>query len=160
MVQVSDSGRTPKTERGRRTRNKLLEAAEIEFGESDDSDDYAVGSAGIREIVGAWIERPRESFAAARYGAVLDDEEQRRRYLIKSLLQREGLSRAAYRAAFGSAVDEDFGVELAQLVEHDLHVEREGTIVPTTRGLEWADAIAPWLYSEAVRAASRDFELR
>ena len=33
-------------------------------------------------------------------------------------------------------------------------------IVPTTRGLEWADAIAPWLYSEAVRAASRDFELR
>ena len=33
MVQVSDSGRIPKTERGRRTRNKLLEAAEIEFGE-------------------------------------------------------------------------------------------------------------------------------
>ncbi len=33
MVQVSDSERIPKTERGRRTRNKLLEAAEIEFGE-------------------------------------------------------------------------------------------------------------------------------
>lgn len=33
MVQVSDSSRIPKTERGRRTRNKLLEAAEIEFGE-------------------------------------------------------------------------------------------------------------------------------
>ena len=33
MVQLSDSGRTPKTERGRRTRDKLLEAAEIEFGE-------------------------------------------------------------------------------------------------------------------------------
>ena len=33
MVQVSDSKRTPKTERGRRTRDKLLEAAEREFGE-------------------------------------------------------------------------------------------------------------------------------
>ena len=33
MVQVSDSDRIPKTERGRRTRGKLLEAAEIEFGE-------------------------------------------------------------------------------------------------------------------------------
>ncbi len=33
MNQVSSSQKVPKTERGRRTRNKLLEAAEIEFGE-------------------------------------------------------------------------------------------------------------------------------
>lgn len=33
MNQVSSSQKAPKTERGRRTRNKLLEAAEIEFGE-------------------------------------------------------------------------------------------------------------------------------
>ena len=33
MNQVSNLERVPKTERGRRTRNKLLEAAEIEFGE-------------------------------------------------------------------------------------------------------------------------------
>ena len=33
MNQVSSSQKTPKTERGRKTRNKLLEAAEIEFGE-------------------------------------------------------------------------------------------------------------------------------
>ena len=33
MNQVSDPGRVPKTARGRRTRDKLLEAAEIEFGE-------------------------------------------------------------------------------------------------------------------------------
>jgi len=31
--QVSSYGRLPKTERGRKTRNRLLEAAEIEFGE-------------------------------------------------------------------------------------------------------------------------------
>lgn len=33
MNQVSSSNKAPKTERGRRTRNKLLEAAEVEFGE-------------------------------------------------------------------------------------------------------------------------------
>jgi AcrR family transcriptional regulator len=33
MNQVSGSQKAPKTARGRRTRNKLLEAAEIEFGE-------------------------------------------------------------------------------------------------------------------------------
>ncbi len=32
MNQVSSHGRIPKTERGRRTRNRLLEAAEVEFG--------------------------------------------------------------------------------------------------------------------------------
>ncbi len=32
MNQVSGRGRIPKTERGRKTRNRLLEAAEIEFG--------------------------------------------------------------------------------------------------------------------------------
>jgi AcrR family transcriptional regulator len=33
MNQVSSSRKTPKTARGKRTRNKLLDAAEIEFGE-------------------------------------------------------------------------------------------------------------------------------
>jgi len=33
MNQVSSSNKTPKTERGKRTRKKLLKAAEIEFGE-------------------------------------------------------------------------------------------------------------------------------
>ena len=33
MNQVSSYGRRPKTDRGRKTRNRLLEAAEIEFGE-------------------------------------------------------------------------------------------------------------------------------
>ena len=33
MVQVSSSGRNPKTSRGRKTRRKILDAAEAEFGE-------------------------------------------------------------------------------------------------------------------------------
>lgn len=49
MVQVSNSSRIPKTERGRRTRNKLLEAAEIEFGEKGY---HEAGISGITQRAG------------------------------------------------------------------------------------------------------------
>ncbi len=123
------------------------------------SEDWAVGSAGIREIVGAWIERPPAQFREARYGIELCGEERRRRWLIQSLLQIEGLSVSDYRARFGTDARADFA-ELDELLEHGLLVERDDRLLPSDRGLEWADAIAPWLYSESVRAASREFELR
>lgn len=151
------------------------------------SEDWAVGNASIKEIVGSWIARSDESFAVARYGIELDRDEQRRRWLIQSLLQREGLSLSEYQRRFGSAawlpdhVDHvehaeyrgysgryglphvehgDFGDELAQLCAHELLELQGDHLRPTVRGLEWADAIAPWLYSESVRAASGEFELR
>lgn len=124
------------------------------------SEDWAVGSDEVREIVAAWIARSDESFAVARYGIELDGAEQRRRWLIQSLLQREGLSLADYQRRFSSSVWADFADELGQLCEHGLLEHADERVTPTDRGLEWADAIAPWLYSESVRAASREFELR
>ena len=123
------------------------------------ADDWAVGSAGIREIIAAWIERSDAELGQARYGIELDADEQRRRWLIQSLLQIDGLDRAGYRVRFSSEAGEDFP-ELAELVAHGLLEESGERLIPSDRGLEWADAIAPWLYSDAVRAASRDFELR
>jgi oxygen-independent coproporphyrinogen-3 oxidase len=123
------------------------------------SDDWAVGSAGIREIVGSWIDRSRAELGEARYGIELDGAEQRRRWLIQSLLQTAGLSVPEYRARFGTEARADF-VELDDLLAHELLEDSGDSLIPTDRGLEWADAIAPWLYSESVRAASRDFELR
>jgi oxygen-independent coproporphyrinogen-3 oxidase len=124
------------------------------------SEDWAVGNASIRDIVGAWIERSDASFSVARHGIELDGDEQRRRWLIQSLLQREGLSLAEYQRRFASSAWEDFADELEQLCAHGLLEHADERVTPTERGLEWADAIAPWLYSEAVRAASREFELR
>jgi oxygen-independent coproporphyrinogen III oxidase len=123
------------------------------------ADDWAVGSAGIREIVAAWIQRSQAELGQARYGITLDGDEQRRRWLIQSLLQIDGLERQAYRERFASEPDDDFA-ELAELVAHGLLIDEGPRLVPSERGLEWADAIAPWLYSEPVRAASREFELR
>jgi len=123
------------------------------------SDDWAVGSASIREIVAAWIDRSSAQLREARYGIELDEDEQRRRWLIQSLLQIDGLSLTDYRARFGTDPRVDFA-EIEQLLEHGLLLEADQRLIPSERGLEWADAIAPWLYSDSVRAASRDFELR
>ena len=124
------------------------------------SEDWAVGNAGIRDIVADWIARSDASFSVARYGIELDADEQRRRWLIQSLLQREGLSLVEYQRRFGSEVFVDFAEELDQLCSQGLLEHANEHVTPTDRGLEWADAIAPWLYSESVRAASREFELR
>ncbi|PRQ06810.1 STM4012 family radical SAM protein [Enhygromyxa salina] len=124
------------------------------------SDDWAVGNAGIREIVGDWIDRSDAQLRTVGYGIELDGDEQRRRWLIQSLLQREGLSLSEYADRFGASVEHEFADELEQLRAHQLIEGDQGHLRPTAIGLEWADAIAPWLYSEAVRAASQDFELR
>ena len=55
------------------------------------SDHYAVERAGVSAILRDYIAQPEEAFASARYGFVLDAQEQRRRYLIQSLLTWPGL---------------------------------------------------------------------
>lgn len=128
------------------------------------SDAWAVGSSGVRSIVADWIARTDEQLGQAWYGIELDPSEQRRRWLIQSLLQHEGLGLAEYRERFASEALDDFALELGGLLDHGLLVregERDDTrLVPTPRGLAWSDAIGPWLYSESSRLASQEFELR
>jgi oxygen-independent coproporphyrinogen-3 oxidase len=124
------------------------------------SDAWAVGSAGVRSIVADWIARTDEQLARVWYGIELDDDEQRRRWLIQSLLQHEGLGLGEYRDRFGSEALDDFPRELTGLLEHGLLTREGERLLPTARGLAWSDAIGPWLYSESVRAASQEFELR
>ena len=52
----------------------------------------------------------REDFLAATHGILLSEEEMRRRYVIRHLLIRPGISKEAYRKAFGRELAEDFPV--------------------------------------------------
>lgn len=124
------------------------------------SDAWAVGAAGVRSIVADWIARSDAQLGQVWYGIELSDEEQRRRWLIQSLLQHEGLVLADYRARFGSEAEHDFAVELRQLLDAGLLERDADRLSPSPQGLAWSDAIGPWLYSEPVRAASQEFELR
>lgn len=110
--------------------------------------DYAVGIGQVRAIIDDYLGRPAEDFAVAEHGFALDGVEQRRRWLMKSLLKADGVSRERYAARFGAAVDDDFP-QLAALNGYLDH----STLRLTAEGLAYSDAIGPWLVSADVRAA-------
>jgi oxygen-independent coproporphyrinogen III oxidase len=119
--------------------------------------DYAVGVAGVRAVLDDYLSRPADDFRYAEIGFELDAVEQRRRWLLKSLLRADGIDAAAYRARFGLSHADDFP-QLDQLVERGwLAPDR---CVLTADGLAHSDAIGPWLVSGPVREAMGAYELR
>ncbi len=121
------------------------------------SSEYAVGQPGVRAIIGAYAQA---DYSHATYGVHLDPSEQRRRYLLKSLLRVEGLNLAAYRRRFASDAASDFQSAIAELGSLNLVELGPESWRLTPRGLAYTDTIGPWLYSEAMRARMRDCQLQ
>ncbi|MEU9778707.1 STM4012 family radical SAM protein [Streptomyces sp. NPDC047968] len=118
--------------------------------------DYAVDMRQIRAIVDDYVARPGRDFARAEYGRRMDDGEARRRHLLQSLLQAEGMAVADYRARFGTGPFEDFPVELRRFAEAGWLAEGgagEARLRLTPEGLAHSDAVGPALFSSAVRSA-------
>ncbi len=113
------------------------------------SDRYGVARDRVATILNQYIAAPLDSFAQAYYGFILDGEEQRRRFVIQSLLVWPGLSERAYSDRFGTSLLGDMP-QLAELFELSL-ATREGEIVAlTSEGMAHADTIGPWLTSHSV----------
>lgn len=123
------------------------------------SSEYAVGASGVRAILADYIRAPDAAFAAAHYGAILSPDDRRRRYVIQSLLQAEGLDRAAYQLRFGQDVLAEIP-QLATLIEHGLAVAGPARLQLTAAGLELSDAIGPWLYTADVTRLMATYTLR
>ncbi|MFN6486809.1 MULTISPECIES: STM4012 family radical SAM protein [unclassified Nostoc] len=123
------------------------------------SNEYAVGAKGISEILQAYIQTADESFDYAHYGFQLNAEEQRRRYILLSLLSDEGLNCANYRQQFGSEVYADFP-EFSELLALNLAIKDEDILQLTEFGIERSDTIGAWLFSEKVQELMEDYELK
>jgi oxygen-independent coproporphyrinogen III oxidase len=123
------------------------------------STEYAVGRQGVGEILFDYVARSGKEFSHARWGFRLNQEERRRRYVLKSLLQAEGLSLGAYERHFGSGAVEDLP-QLLDLLGEGLAQRRGDRLCLTESGLERSDAIGPWLYSAAASALSEAAVLR
>lgn len=123
------------------------------------STEYAVGAHGVRALIDAYSRRKTESFGIASFGRSLDGEDQRRRFVIQSLLQCSGLSRTDYTRRFRTDAEDDLP-ELSTLVNLGLVDRRGDVLAPTAAGIERSDAIGPWLYSEAIRRAMEAYEWR
>ncbi|HEU5230930.1 MAG TPA: hypothetical protein VFU49_24115, partial [Ktedonobacteraceae bacterium] len=121
--------------------------------------EYAVGARGVRAILSEYIAMPSEAFDAAYYGFCLDDEEQRRRYVLKSLLEAGGLNLDHYRRRFDSDVLSDLPA-LHDLIGSGMAVIAENVMMLTAAGIERSDTIGPWFDSRRVRELMRGYQLR
>jgi coproporphyrinogen III oxidase-like Fe-S oxidoreductase len=121
--------------------------------------DYAVSVGAVRAVIDDYLSRPAGDFRSAEVGFVLDGAEQRRRWLVKSLLRTEGVDRPSWRDRFGADVLADFP-ELAGLADRGWLTDDTATVRLTPAGLARSDVIGPWLVSPAVRAAMARYALR
>ncbi|HSH03675.1 MAG TPA: STM4012 family radical SAM protein [Anaerolineae bacterium] len=120
--------------------------------------DYAVSRPNVRAILHDWLNRPTTSWTQADYGFHLNQDEQKRRYLLKSLLHHTGLHTTHYQAYFGTHPLTDFP-QLNDLVTTDLATATPTHYTLTPTGLAWSDAIGPWLYSPTINHLSQTFTL-
>ncbi|MBM7442992.1 STM4012 family radical SAM protein [Streptomyces sp. HB132] len=122
--------------------------------------DYAVEMREIRGIIDGFT--TTADFSRAEVGRYVDGGEARRRHLLQSLLQAEGLRPAEYRERFGTDPYDDFPAEL------ELFGRRGWLDDPAApallrlspEGLAHSDALGPELFSPAVRAAMAAYEAK
>ncbi|MFJ4682246.1 STM4012 family radical SAM protein [Streptomyces sp. NPDC088789] len=124
--------------------------------------DYAVDMHRIRGIIDAYTARSVDAFRHADFGWEMTPEEARRRHLLQSLLQAEGLRVADYTSRFGAAPGDDFPTELERF--HD-RGWLDGSTGPdllrlSPEGLAHSDAVGPELFSAGVRDRMAAYEVK
>ncbi|MFD9544329.1 STM4012 family radical SAM protein [Streptomyces sp. NPDC060022] len=122
--------------------------------------DYAVEMREIRGIIDGFT--ATEDFSRAEVGRYVDGDEARRRHLLQSLLQAEGMRQDGYRERFGTDPFGDFPGELGAFEERGW---LDGSAGPgllrlSPEGLAHSDALGPELFSPAVRAAMAAYEVK
>lgn len=123
------------------------------------SSEWAVGRNGVLEILDHYSDLTQDEHGSATHGALLDDDDQRRRYVIKSVLRRDGLDLSAYESRFGVSAMVDFATTFSDLIECGAMEISENSLRPTGLGLEWSDVIGPWLYSDEVKRRITEYEV-
>ncbi|MEV3947279.1 STM4012 family radical SAM protein [Streptomyces halstedii] len=122
--------------------------------------DYAVEMREIRGIIDDFT--ATGDFSRAEVGRYVTGDEARRRHLLQSLLQAEGMDRAGYRERFGTDPHADFPAELERFAARGW---LDGSAAPgglrlSPEGLAHSDALGPELFSPAVRAAMSAYEAK
>ncbi|TDQ53792.1 STM4012 family radical SAM protein [Actinorugispora endophytica] len=120
--------------------------------------DYAVGVSPVRAILDDYTSRGPGGFGRAEVGFRLDGDERRRRHLLQSLLQADGVDPDLYRARFGADPRADFAAEFALLAGRGWVEEGAPRLTPT--GLAHSDAIGPLFFSAPVADLMAGYEAR
>ncbi|SEP08130.1 STM4012 family radical SAM protein [Paenibacillus sp. OK076] len=120
---------------------------------------YGVSYKATQSIIADYV--ATERYDVADYGIILSREEQKRRFILKALLHREGLALSDYDERFGTGVLSDYGW-LSELLSEgmaELKQDDKGNQVLrlTEEGLGYSDAIGDWLISAEVREQMEGF---
>ncbi|RKN75897.1 STM4012 family radical SAM protein [Paenibacillus ginsengarvi] len=117
---------------------------------------YAVSRAATAGILADYV--AAVSHDTADYGYVLNEDEQRRRFVVKAILHSEGLTLAEYAERFpGREAIRDVP-ELGLLLDSGLALDEQGTIRLTSEGMAYSDAIGEGLISPQVRELMEGYE--
>lgn len=118
---------------------------------------YGVSAAATRSIIADYV--AAERYDTAEYGFILSETEQKRRFILKALLHREGLELAAYKQRFGTDATEEHP-DLDELVHIGFAAAEDGILRLTTLGMAYSDAIGDEFISGEVRALMEGYVVR
>lgn len=122
--------------------------------------DYAVDATQVRAIIDDFTARTVEDFRRAECGIAITEDERRRRHLLQSVLQSEGMAIDDYRARFGSIPHDHFGDAIDRWRRRGWLTTDDTRLQLTDDGLAYSDAIGPELFSSSVVAAMATYERR
>lgn len=96
-------------------------------------------------------------FTEITHGILLNEEEQKRRYVIRHLLIRPGLMLLKYQEQFKTYAPDDFPI-LKDFEERGWICREDGYLTLTETGLSLSDHLGPLLISETVRQKMEEWE--
>lgn len=114
------------------------------------SSDYRVDRPGILSILKDYSNQHANGHRHATHGVELNSEDIMRRDVIKSILRVEGLDCMRFRKRFLGAPT-DLVPEIEALLGAGYLREQNNHLIPTPLGLEYSDAIGPWLFSSDLK---------
>lgn len=117
---------------------------------------YAARKPQIAALLKEYAGTSKEGFSQAVHGIVLDLEDRKRRFLVKSLLKSRGLVREDYLKAFGTDAWQDFP-ELAVLEELGMAWREPGGVRLTPLGMSRSDQIGTWFIAPRIRRLMQEW---
>jgi oxygen-independent coproporphyrinogen III oxidase len=118
---------------------------------------YAVAQVGVKAIIEDYTKRTSRDFAMVAHGFELNEDEQKRRFVLQQIFNVNGVSSLAYQDRFAQAMTLDFPV-LGRLLETGCLELSDGFYRLTEHGLEYSDAIGELFYSDVVQNLSKGYE--
>lgn len=122
------------------------------------SSEYAVGRSGIKAILESYNARTEDDFAQVSYGFKMDEDTQKRRFILQSILHMTGFSPALYQQRFKCEPFVDYPV-LQELIDLQLIALVNDVWKLTPKGLSLSDLIGPWFYAPDIEQRMSEYQL-